>query len=468
MKRILQFVVVLVLLPAICLAQWQGPAIGAGIIILGSLFFLHGKQVIMECHNGQMWNVTYQTVLGLGQVNVVEQVEGPLGPCSCPVGGVQIRQRPTNGLPPLLPSVTNTFLALHPRESNCTSGDTSGVQQTVPGEAAAVSNASDSSLSAQPGAGEGLNQIVRGPFRPAVSSPAPQANSGSSFTYTLPFRLLPGGPLPSEATSATPFTCNSSINPTMFRVYHTDNVVDRYDLCKGTVITTINVPQLPLQVRVTPDGAQAIVTSYGGAISFIDTTSNAISGSITNSSDPNFTPSGVAISPNGQFALVTNYEQPPDSYVVVVDPASKTIMSKIPLDTEYPESIFISPDGLLAWITFPWDNVVEVMDILTGTVIERLGLHQPFSIAFNPTGTQAFVSDGGGSVNVLNTSNYQAIKNVAAGFGATDLQMTPDGAYVFVNNSSAGSVTVIDTHTLTGTTTSVGGMPQGSVLVPVQ
>jgi YVTN family beta-propeller protein len=66
----------------------------------------------------------------------------------------------------------------------------------------------------------------------------------------------------------------------------------------------------------------------------------------------------------------------------------------------------------------------------------------------------------------MDTSSYQLIKNIPAGFGATDLQMTPDGAYVFVNNSSAGSVTVIDTQSLTGTTTSLGGMPQGSVLVP--
>ena len=68
----------------------------------------------------------------------------------------------------------------------------------------------------------------------------------------------------------------------------------------------------------------------------------------------------------------------------------------------------------------------------------------------------------------MDTATYQVIKTIPAGPGANDLQMTPDGAVIFVNNSSGQSVTVIDTQSLTGTTTSLGGMPQGSVLVPSQ
>jgi YVTN family beta-propeller protein len=57
---------------------------------------------------------------------------------------------------------------------------------------------------------------------------------------------------------------------------------------------------------------------------------------------------------------------------------------------------------------------------------------------------------------------------IPAVLGATDLQITPDGAFIYVNNSAAQSVTVIDTQTLTGTTLNVGAAPQGSTLVPVQ
>lgn len=460
MKRLLQITLMAALLPAVSPAQWQGPAVSTAIMIAGQLLFLHGAQVVQECHNGQLWNVTYRTYVGAGTVNVVEQTEGPLGPCKCQAGGSQ-------------------------SESNCTSGDTNGNQQTVPGQAASVSLGG---FGGSGGSGEGLNQsLPRNPsglptpfgassIGPAIASRLPALRGQSShavtpasaFTYTLPFRNLPFGPLPAEATSPTAWSCNAALNPTMYRVYHVDNVVDRYNLCTGAIVASINVPQLPLQIRVTPDGAQAIVTSYAGAITFIDTTTNTVSSSITSSFDQTFTPSGVAISPNGQYALVTNYEPPPYAYVSVIDMTSKTIKSKISLDTEYPESIFINPDATLAWITYPWDNVVEVLDILSGTVIQKLTLNNPYSIAFTLTGTKAFVSDGGGSVNVLDTSTYQMIKSIPAGGGATDLQITPDGAYVFVNNSTAGSVTLIDTQALTAVTTNLAGRPQGSVVVPAQ
>ena len=100
------------------------------------------------------------------------------------------------------------------------------------------------------------------------------------------------------------------------------------------------------------------------------------------------------------------------------------------------------------------------MDIITGTVVQSLSVIQPFSIVFNPTGTRAFVSSGSGSVKVIDTSTYQAIKTVPADFGATDLQITPDGAFVYVNNSAAQSVTVIDTQSLTATTSNIGGAPK--------
>jgi YVTN family beta-propeller protein len=239
-------------------------------------------------------------------------------------------------------------------------------------------------------------------------------------------------------------------------------------MCTGQIVATIAVPDLPLQVRVTPDGSQAIVASYSGAITFIDTATNTVSGTIQMPNNQNFAPSGIAITPDGSYALVTNYLDPPDSYLSVVDIADKQITGKIPLDTAFPQSVFINPDGTLAWITFPWNSNVEVMDILTGTIVAVFRTVEPFSIAFNPTGTRAFLSSGSGSVQVIDTSNYHVIKTIPADIGATDLQITPDGTSVFVNNSGAKSVTVIETQSLTAASIDVGDAPQGSVLVPVK
>jgi YVTN family beta-propeller protein len=465
MKRFFRLGLLFVLLPAACSAQWQGWAAGAGILLTGIALFLHGSVTEMECHNGQMWNVTYLTALGFGKVNVITQVEGPLGPCYCMTGGGQVS--------PFHPIVNDRFSLIspavaHPQdEGNCTSSDNQGQQQTVPGQAAAGAL---SGFGGSSSGGGGPSPLFDPVGAPAALELAGRATppSGSAFTYMLPYRNLPWGPLLAEAPNPVPWTCNSAINPTMFRVYHVDNVVTRYNLCTAAILATIPVPKLPLQVRVTPDGSWALVTSYSGAVSFINTGTNTVAASIQMPNDPNFAPDGVAISPDGSYALVTNYLQPPFSYLAVVNIATMQITKKIPLDIEYPESVFINPDGTLAWVTYPFDNVYEVVDILTGTLVKQFRLTEPFSIAFNPTGTRAFVSSGGGSVQVLDTSTYNLVQNVPAGPGATDLQMTPDGAFLFVNNSQAMSVTVIDTQSLTSTTTNVGGMPQGSVIAPTK
>ena len=95
------------------------------------------------------------------------------------------------------------------------------------------------------------------------------------------------------------------------------------------------------------------MTSYSGAITFVDTASNTVSGTIQPLGDANFAPSGIAITPDGAYALVTNYLTPPNSYLAVVDIASKKIQGKIPLNYNYPQSVFINPDGTLAWVTHP-------------------------------------------------------------------------------------------------------------------
>jgi DNA-binding beta-propeller fold protein YncE len=296
-----------------------------------------------------------------------------------------------------------------------------------------------------------------------------QTSQGSAFTYTLPFRALPVGPLFTGTVggSISP-TCNVNLNPTFFRVYHTDNVVDRNNICTGQNIVRIKVPDLPLQVRVTPDGSTAIVTSYSGVISFIDTGNNQVSGSLQYPKDPNFTPSGLAISPDGAYALVTNYEPAPDSYLLVVDVATQQVKQQINLRYDYPQSVFINPDGTLAWITYPYANAVEVMDILTGTIVRGFSVAEPSSVGFNATGTQVFLASGLGSVEVLNAATYAMITTIPAGVGATDLQLSPDGAFMWVNNSAAKSVTVIETASLTGTTYNIPGIPFGSVVVPTQ
>ena len=108
------------------------------------------------------------------------------------------------------------------------------------------------------------------------------------------------------------------------------------------------------------------------------------------------------------------------------------------------------------------------MDILTGTIVRSFSIAEPSSVAFNATGTQAFLASGLGSVKVVDTTTYATITTIAAALGSTDLELSPDGAFVLVNNSASHSVTVIETASLTGTTYTISGTPYGSVILPMQ
>jgi DNA-binding beta-propeller fold protein YncE len=188
-----------------------------------------------------------------------------------------------------------------------------------------------------------------------AATPAPAA-----LDITLPYRELGVIPFSSMQTFNPNVSCNSNDNPTAFIVDHINGHVTRFNICTAETLATINVTSRPLQVRVTPDGGQAIVTSYDHGITFIDTSTNQITGVL----QPDILASGLAISSDGSYALVTNYDDVAP-YLTIVDIATQSVLGNIPLDREYPQSVFLNPDNTLAWVTYPWVNAVEVIDILT-------------------------------------------------------------------------------------------------------
>ena len=254
------------------------------------------------------------------------------------------------------------------------------------------------------------------------------------------------------------------MNPTAFAVDHINATVTRYEICTSQSLAVINVPTRPLQVRVTPDGSQAIVTSYDNAITFIDTATDQITKTIQT---PGFYPSGLAIAPDGSYALVTNYFDSGQS-PAIVDIASKTITGSIPLDTIFPQSVFLNRDATLAWVTYPWNDTVEAIDILTGAVVRSMIITNPFGMAFSPTGTVAYVASGAGSIEMIDTATYNTIQSVPADFGACDLSVSADGHMVTATNYLAGTVTVFDPRLAPFSITLPAGMfPRGKVWAPV-
>jgi YVTN family beta-propeller protein len=305
------------------------------------------------------------------------------------------------------------------------------------------------------GLGKG-NQLL------STDRPATNQHDASLATSTQPYVQLSFPPFYQARFVPSPQPCDPSNTGLVYVVNHTLNTVVQMAACTGRIVAKIPVGSNPLKVAVTPDGKLALVTMYDGGVAFIDTSTNQVA--FTLPTGTNVHPSGIDITPDGTQAWITNYFDDGSS-VLVIDIAQRKIINTIPVPT-FPQSVYISPDGLLAWVTLPFNNAIYVIDTLTQTVARTLGVTAPYGIAFNSTGTRAYIANNGSStIQVMDTTTYQTVKTYNVGTAPVDVLITNDNGFLFVTNNGGGSVSVIDLTNDDVQTVAVGPNPRGLVQV---
>ncbi|MCO1602776.1 YncE family protein [Desulfosporosinus nitroreducens] len=220
----------------------------------------------------------------------------------------------------------------------------------------------------------------------------------------------------------------------------------------NTILTTISLPDdsFPKGVAITPDGSRAYVTNRGtpDSVTVINTATNTIVTTIPlpDGSDP----AGIAITPDGSRAYVTN-SGTPDS-VTVINTATNTILTTIPLpDGSNPEGIAITPDGSRAYVTNFGNDTVTVINTATNTILTTIILPagNPAGIAITPDGSRAYVTNSGmpDSVTVINTAINSILTTIIlpAGTDPFGIAITPDGSRAYVANNNDESVMALDT-----------------------
>ncbi|MGW2376645.1 Ig-like domain repeat protein, partial [Kitasatospora sp. NPDC001683] len=151
-----------------------------------------------------------------------------------------------------------------------------------------------------------------------------------------------------------------------------------------------------------------------------------------------------------------------------------------------PTGVAVSPDGLHAYVTNNGDNTVSVIATATNTVTATITVGAaPTGVAVSPDGLHAYVTNNGdNTVSVIATATNTTVATIPVGTGPFDVAITPDGLHEYVTNNSANTVSVTDTvpfttatalasapdpsvfgqaKVLTATVTSVDGIPTGTV-----
>lgn len=131
------------------------------------------------------------------------------------------------------------------------------------------------------------------------------------------------------------------------------------------------------------DGTRAYVTNIDQAnsVSVIDTVTNTVVATI-----PIAGPFGVAITPDGTHAYVTNVGS---NTVSVINTATNTVATTIAVGSS-PEGVAITPDGARAYVTNNTSNTVSVIDTATNAVVMTI------PVGSSPAGvaTSAMASSG--------------------------------------------------------------------------
>jgi len=277
--------------------------------------------------------------------------------------------------------------------------------------------------------------------------------TGSVYAF-LPQRILNLPFVPHVPPNTSPI-CSSSM-PDVFQTNQLNAAVNRWHTCPFSLVATIPVVAAPLQVKITPDGSTALVTSFNNAVNFINLTSNTVA--YTLMTDPSINPHGLAISPDGSRAYITSFNM--NDVVAVIDMASRSIIATIPTAVSFPQGATLTPDGSQLWITSPLSQGVDVIDTLSSTHVFSLNINQTTDVAFNSTGTLAFITSTAtvpGTVVEVDTSNYQTVNTFTVGNGPTDIKMSYGDQWLVVNNNADVTVSVIDLVKNTVVTVKVGG-----------
>lgn len=237
----------------------------------------------------------------------------------------------------------------------------------------------------------------------------------------------------------------------------TNNTVTVFDTVTNTAIgSPIAVGTEPFAVAITPDGSRAYVTNnISKTVSVIDTATNTVVTTITGFSANT---DNIAISPNGKKAYVANFGA---GTMSVVDLQSNTIVGSPIGVGGQPMGIVFSLDGSKVYVSnFAGTNYISVIDTDTDAIVNTIYLPFVGGISNTCVNASAITPDGrfiysvvagilGTGVTIVDTQteSFVGLIPTPTGFTPGGVIVSLDGSKVYVIDSAAAQVGVINTTT---------------------
>jgi len=248
---------------------------------------------------------------------------------------------------------------------------------------------------------------------------------------------------------------------------NTSRNVTVFDLVTGAARAWIDTGDRPLGVAITPDGTTAVVCNADAdTVSIIDLATDTRVANLSVVQRP----AVVVVSPDSQWAYVLSVAGTDRVHFVRLQGAASFVQSSIVSGQTGSaggyaytglSGMALSQDGSVLAVCISFDDQLLLMDTATRTELARVNLDPgptnvfPYSAAFTPDGTRAYVTNSfGDSVSVVTVNG--AASTLLTTVGGIDFPSTVNvdgsGAHVYVtdaNGTASSRLRVIATATNT-------------------
>ena len=206
---------------------------------------------------------------------------------------------------------------------------------------------------------------------------------------------------------------------------------------------SVPVGEHPAHVVTDATGERAFVTDSGSnMVRVIDLRQRAEQAQIPTGDYPH----GLQLSPDGLTLYVANMK---GGTVSVIDVVTQKETERIPVG-QGPVQVGFSADGKQAYVALSRENRLGLIDTAKRQLIGKVGVGRtPIQMMAAGDGAIYVANQGSGQkpsdqVSVIDPSKAKVVKTLVTGLGAHGVAASTDGAYVFVTNIEAGTLSVID------------------------